>query len=143
MSRITQEEFEQLAINHVPFVGALGIRVEHIEAGKAIIRMPFREDFIRPGGTVSGPVQMALADLVMYAVVMSLIGRVELAVTTNLTCNFLRRPQPADLIGEGQILKLGKRLAVGEVVLYSEGDPSPVAHVTCTYSIPPTYDAPD
>ncbi len=143
MSRITQEEFEQLAIYHVPFVGALGIRVEHIEAGKAIIRMPFREDFIRPGGTVSGPVQMALADLVMYAVVMSLIGRVELAVTTNLTCNFLRRPQPADLIGEGQILKLGKRLAVGEVVLYSEGDPSPVAHVTCTYSIPPTYDAPD
>lgn len=143
MSLITQEEFEELAINHVPFVGTLGIRVEHIEAGKAIIRMPFREDFIRPGGTVSGPVQMALADLVMYAVVMSLIGRVELAVTTNLTCNFLRRPQPADLIGEGQILKLGKRLAVGEVVLYSEGDPSPVAHVTCTYSIPPTYDAPD
>ncbi len=143
MSLITQEEFEELAINHVPFVGTLGIRVEHIEAGKAIIRMPFREDFIRPGGTVSGPVQMALADLVMYAVVMSLIGRVELAVTTNLTCNFLRRPHPADLIGEGQILKLGKRLAVGEVVLYSEGDPSPVAHVTCTYSIPPTYDAPD
>jgi uncharacterized protein (TIGR00369 family) len=138
MSQISQEEFEQLAKDHVPFVGTLGVRVEHLEAGKATIRMPFREDFLRPGGTVSGPVQMALADLVMYAVVLSLIGRVELAVTTNLTCHFLRRPRPADLLGYGQILKLGKRLAVGEVILYSEGEPAPVAHVTCTYSIPPT-----
>lgn len=140
MSRISQEEFEQLARDHVPFVGTLGLRVEHIEAGKATIRLPFRDDFIRPGGTVSGPVQMALADLVMYAVVMSLIGRVELAVTTNLTCNFLRRPRPADLVGYGQILKLGRRLAVGEVLLYSEGDLEPVAHITCTYSIPPNAD---
>ncbi len=140
MSQISQQEFEQLAREHVPFVGSLGIQVERIEAGKATIRLPFREDFIRPGGTVSGPVQLALADLVMYAVVMSLIGRVELAVTTNLTCNFLRRPFPADLIGHGQILKLGKRLAVGEVLLYSEGAPEPVAQVTCTYSIPPPRD---
>ncbi len=143
MSKISQQEFEQLAKEHVPFVNLLGIQVEKIEAGRAVIRIPYRDDFIRPGGSVSGPVQMALADLVMYAVVMSLLGRVELAVTTNLNCNFLRRPRLTDLIGEGQILKLGKRLAVGEVVLYSEGDPSPVAHVTCTYSIPPTYDAPD
>lgn len=142
MARITQAEFEQLARDHVPFVGTLGIQVESLEAGRATVRMPFREDFIRPGGTVSGPVQMALADLVMYAVVLSLIGRVELAVTTNLTCNFLRRPKPADLIGKGHILKLGKRLAVGEVLLYSEGDPEPVAHVTCTYSIPPIAEEP-
>ena len=80
---------------------------------------------------------MALADLTMYAVVLSLIGRVELAVTTNLNCNFLRRPRPTDLIAHGKILKLGKRLAVGEVSLYSEGEAEPVAHVTCTYSIPP------
>jgi uncharacterized protein (TIGR00369 family) len=138
MTQISQQEFEQLAKEHVPFVGALGIQVEHIEAGRATIRIPFREDFIRPGGTVAGPVQLALADLVMYAVVLSMIGRVELAVTTNLTCNFLRRPRPADLIGHGKILKLGKRLAVGEVLLYSEGEAEPVAHVTCTYSIPPT-----
>jgi uncharacterized protein (TIGR00369 family) len=137
MTQISQREFEQLAKEHVPFVGALGIQVEHIEAGRATIRIPFREDFIRPGGTVAGPVQLALADIVMYAMVLSMIGRVELAVTTNLTCNFLRRPRPADLIGHGKILKLGKRLAVGEVLLYSEGEPEPVAHVTCTYSIPP------
>lgn len=137
MSQISQTEFEQLAKEHVPFADYIGFRVERIEAGSAIIRIPFRDDFLRPGGTVSGPIQMALADLTMYAVVMSLIGRVELAVTTNLSCNFLRRPGPADLIAEGRILKLGKRLAVGEVSLYSEGSPELVAHVTCTYSIPP------
>lgn len=139
MSRISQEEFLQLATEHVPFVAQLGMQVEMLEAGKATIRIPFRDDFIRPGGTISGPVQMALADLTMYAVVLSLIGRVELAVTTNLNCNFLRRPRPADLIAKGQILKLGKRLAVGEVTLYSAGAPEPVSHVTCTYSIPPTH----
>ena len=122
-------------------MGDLGIQVEKIEAGQATIGLPFRDDFIRPGGSVAGPAQMALADIVMYAVVLSLIGRVELAVTTNLTCNFLRRPRLADLVGHGQILKLGKRLAVGEVLLYSEGDPEPVAHVTCTYSIPPRPDS--
>ncbi|MCP5459662.1 MAG: PaaI family thioesterase [Gammaproteobacteria bacterium] len=142
MTAISQAEFEQLARDHVPFVGALGIQVDSLEAGRATLRMPFREDFIRPGGTVSGPVQMALADLVMYAVVLSLIGRVELAVTTNLTCNFLRRPKPAALLGKGQILKLGKRLAVGEILLYSEGEAEPVAHVTCTYSIPPVSGEP-
>ncbi len=140
MSKISQTEFEQLAKEHVPFVGQLGVKIEKIEAGQAIARLPFRDDFIRPGGTVSGPVQMALADLAMYAVVLSLIGRVELAVTTNLNCNFLRRPRPADLIAEAKILKLGKRLAVGEVSLYSEGETEPVAHVTCTYSIPPLVD---
>lgn len=137
MSRIPLAEFEELCLTHVPFVGQLGIRVETLEAGHCIVRIPFRDDFIRPGGTVSGPIQMALADIVMYGVVLSLIGRVELAVTTNLNCNFLRRPRPADLIGDGRILKLGKRLAVGEVLLYSSGEAEPVAHVTCTYSIPP------
>ncbi len=142
MSRISQQEFEELATEHVPFVGQLGIRVETLEAGLARLRMPFRSDFIRPGGTVSGPVQMALADLTMYAVVLSLIGRVELAVTTNLNCNFLRRPRPADLVAEGRILKLGQRLAVGEVTLCSHGEAEPVAHVTCTYSIPPRSGSP-
>ncbi len=137
MSRITQQEFEQLAHKHVPFVSQLGIRVEFIDAGRATLRIPFREDFIRPGGTISGPVQMALADLTMYAVIMSLLGRVDMAVTTNLNCNFLRRPRPVDLIARGTILKLGKRLAFGEVTLFSDGDQDPVAHVTCTYSIPP------
>ena len=137
MARIAHAEFEELWREHVPFVGSLGIRVETLDAGRCVLRVPFRDDFLRPGGTVSGPIQMALADIVMYGVVLSLLGRVDLAVTTNLTCNFLRRPKPVDLIGDGRILKLGKRLAVGEVLLYSDGETEPVAHVTCTYSIPP------
>lgn len=137
MSLISKEEFQKLAYEQVPIAAQIGAQLEHLEAGRAVLRIPYKEDFVRPGGTISGPVQMALADLTMYAVVLSLIGRVELAVTTNLNCNFLRRPRPVDLIAEGRILKLGKRLAVGEVTLYSAGEPEPVAHVTCTYSIPP------
>lgn len=142
-SRISIADFTQLANEQVPLVASFGLRVETLESGRALIRVPFKDDFLRPGGTVSGPVQMALADLTMYAVVLSLIGRVELAVTTNLTCNFLRRPRPVDLLADGRILKLGKRLAVGEVLLYSDGEAAPVAHVTATYSIPPDHAWPE
>jgi uncharacterized protein (TIGR00369 family) len=138
LPRVSREEFAELTRDHVPFVAQLGVEIEHLESGRVTIRMPFRDDFLRPGGTISGPVLMALADLAMYAVVMSLVGRVELAVTTSLNCNFLRRPLPGDIVASGSILKLGKRLAVGEVSLYvGENREEPVAHVTCTYSIPP------
>jgi uncharacterized protein (TIGR00369 family) len=138
-SKISQQEFARLVDEHLPMMRSFGYHIEYLEAGKAGIRVPYKEDFLRPGGTVAGPIQMALADVTMYAVVLTLIGKVELAVTTNLNCNFLRRPQPADLIAHGSILKLGKRLAVGEVTLYSDGSNEPVAHVTCTYSIPPDH----
>jgi uncharacterized protein (TIGR00369 family) len=141
-SRITPEEFESIARDKVPFMGQLGSRIEQLGDGKVRARLPFHEDYLRPGGTVQGPVLMGLADLAMYAVVLSLIGPVELAVTTNLNCNFLRRPLPGDIIAEGRILKLGKRLAVGEVAMYSDGDPEMVAHVTATYSIPPDHAEP-
>ena len=81
---------------------------------------------------------MGLADYALYAAILSRIGRVELAVTTNLNANFLRRPKPADLIAKARLIKLGRRLAVGEVELYSDGDDDMVAHVTSTYSIPPS-----
>ena len=81
---------------------------------------------------------MGLADYALFAAILSRIGRVELAVTTNLNANFLRRPKPADLIAKARLIKLGRRLAVGEVELYSDGDDDMVAHVTSTYSIPPS-----
>lgn len=121
----------------VPIVGRLGLRVEEVGRGTVRARAPFDEDFLRPGGTISGPVLMAIADFAMYAAVLSRIGRVELAVTTNLNINFLRRPHPGDVIAEAKLLKLGKRLAVGEVALFIDGDEEMVAHVTSTYSIPP------
>ena len=75
----------------------------------------------RPGGTISGPSMFALCDLALYVAILHEIGRVKLAVTTNVSINFLRRPEPADLIGRARLMKLGKRLAVGEVALYSPG----------------------
>ncbi len=136
-ARISVAEFERIARERVPFTQSIGAVVEDIQPGHLRARAPFREDFVRPGGTIAGPVLMALADLCMYGAVLSLIGPVELAVTTNLNINFLRRPRPGTIVAEATVLKLGKRLAVGEVRLYSEESGDLVAHVTSTYSIPP------
>jgi uncharacterized protein (TIGR00369 family) len=103
----------------------------------AQVRLRFDSKHLRPGGTISGASLMTLADMAMYMVLLGMIGPVALAVTTNLNINFLRKPAQADVIGQARLLKLGKRLAVGEVTMYSEGDPEPVAHATVTYSIPP------
>jgi len=136
MSRITPDEFRAIMRESLPIAAMMGAEIVTLEEGRAVVRVPYRADWLRPGGTISGPVLMALADLAMYAVVMSLLGRIEAAVTTNLNINFLRKPAPVPVIAEGRMLKLGKRLAVGEVELFSEGDPDMVAHVTATYSIP-------
>lgn len=136
-ARITIAEFEQLAADKLPLVVQYGIVAEVIDAGRVVMRMPFEVGHLRPGGTVSGPVMLALADVACYVLVLSLIGPVEMAVTTSLNANFLRRPRAADLIAEACILKLGKRLVVGEVTIRSEGEIEPVCHVTATYSIPP------
>jgi uncharacterized protein (TIGR00369 family) len=111
--------------------------IEAIGPLSATLRLKFSEKNLRPGGTISGPAMMSLADYAMYAVVLAHIGPVALAVTTNLTINFLRKPGPADIWAEARLLKLGRRLAVGEVTITQEGLDGPVAHVTSTYSIPP------
>jgi len=102
----------------------------------ATIRLDAGERHLRPGGTVSGPTMMELADLALYVAVLGMIGPVALAVTTNLSINFLRKPSPGPLVGECRLLKLGKRLAVGEVSILSGPERTLVAHVTGTYSIP-------
>lgn len=135
--RITVAEFEQLAFDEVPYAGQLGCRVVRFEAGELEIRLPYSDLLRRPGGTICGPALMALADVVLYGVVMSMIGRIELAVTTDLNVHFLSRPPAEDVIANGRILKLGRRLAVGEVVMHSLGDPRPICHVTGSYAIPP------
>ncbi|MDP6393516.1 MAG: PaaI family thioesterase [Arenicellales bacterium] len=134
---ITIQELESLTQEMLPFAGDYGFKVEYLGEGKATVRAPYTESFLRPGGTISGPVMMGLADYALYAAILSQIGRVEQAVTTNLNANFLRLPAPGDLLAEASVIKLGKRLAVGEVELYVDGDEEMVAHVTSTYSIPP------
>ncbi len=105
----------------------------------AVVRQVIGFDELRPGGTVSGPVLMTVADCALYVAILGEIGIIPLAVTTSLSVNFMRKPSSQkDIIGECNLLKVGKTLIVGEVSLYSEGDPDAVAHVVGTYAIPPT-----
>lgn len=112
--------------------------VEAVGERAATVRHRVGPAQLRPGGTVSGPVLMTTADVALYAALLGAIGKVPLAVTTNLNINFMRKPSAdRDIIGECRLMKVGRTLAVGEVWLYSEGQDEPVAHATGTYAIPP------
>jgi uncharacterized protein (TIGR00369 family) len=137
MTKMTIDEFNVLLAEEMPFALEAGLCLDEIENGEATMTLPYDDTMLRPGGTISGPSMMMLADATMYAVVLSMIGRVALAVTTNFNINFLRKPAPGDISAEGKIIKLGKRLAVIQVTLYSVNEEDPVAHATGTYSIPP------
>lgn len=113
--------------------------VEAVGQCSATVRHEVGVAELRPGGTVSGPVLMAVADVALYVAILGEIGIVPLTVTTNLNINFLRKPSAnAAIIGKCRLLKVGRSLAVGEVSLFSEGSEEPVAHVVGTYSIPPS-----
>lgn len=138
-TRMSISEIERLMADVFPQSAGIG-EIESIDPSAARVRHRTSAADLRPGGTLSGPVMMALADYTFYIALLSEIGPRPLAVTTGLTINFLRKPQVADLIAEAEILKLGRRLAVGDVRIYSEGITAPVAHATVTYSIPPQAD---
>jgi uncharacterized protein (TIGR00369 family) len=135
---LSAQEIEALLHKEFPqaFFEGSGLSIERVGYGDIRVRRAFHEDHIRPGGTISGPTMMELADFAMYVAVFSAVGPQPLAVTTNLNINFLRKPAQADLIAEARLMKIGKRLAVGEVNIYSDGEDEPVAHVTSTYSLP-------
>ncbi len=133
---ITVEDFVQIWREEQGIYDHMGLVTEEIGFGSARIRLPAKAQLLRPGGTISGPAQMALADCAAYAALLGAIGRVPLAVTTNLTMNFLRKPQQDDLICRCGLLKLGRRLAVAEASVFSEGQDEPASHVTVTYAIP-------
>jgi uncharacterized protein (TIGR00369 family) len=131
VSEMLVREFSQMAGGDSPNV------IEDAWHGGCRVRRKFRESSLRPGGTISGPTMMALTDFSMYVAILASIGPVALAVTTSLNINFLRKPEQRDLIAEVKLIKLGKRLAVGDVAIYSDGEDEMVAHATLTYSIPP------
>ncbi len=118
-------------------------RIEAVGPMTARVRMTADERNLRPGGTVSGPTLMGLADGAVYVAILAHIGWVPLAVTTSFSINFLKKPAPGDIIADCRLIKLGKRLAVGEVALRSEGDDELVAHCVATYSIPPNSGLPE
>jgi acyl-coenzyme A thioesterase PaaI-like protein len=110
--------------------------VEDIAPMSATVRLIHHSKHLRPGGTISGPAMFAVCDVAIFVAILGEIGPVAHAVTTSASINFLHKPAPADRIGMATLIKLGKRLAVGEVALYSEGESKMVAHATGTYSIP-------
>jgi len=136
---MTPSEVDELISRVYPQIwtdGGRSFEIEAIEPERARLRMFYDDRHLRPGGTISGPSMMALTDLAMWVVVLGHVGPLELSVTTSLSINFLRKPAQADLIADARLLKLGKQLAVGDVTLFSDGEIAPVAHGTCTYSVP-------
>ncbi|MDN3522970.1 PaaI family thioesterase [Halomonas ramblicola] len=111
--------------------------IEGIDRMRATMSLAIEDEHLRPGASVSGPTLMGLADVCLYVAILGEIGPEPMAVTSDLHCRFLRRPRgDRDVIANARILKLGRRLAVGEVQLFSAGDEDPVALVTATYVLP-------
>jgi uncharacterized protein (TIGR00369 family) len=146
MARLTLSQFRDLIEAELPLCRIFGIGVEAIGEGTARLVLEGGDGAARPGGTMAGPLLFALADVTLYAVTLSLVGRVPLAVTTNVSINFLKKPGLGPVIAQGRVLKAGTRLVVGEVSMFSKmaggvSEEMPgelVAHATGTYSIPPT-----
>lgn len=135
MARLSAEELQRFLETSFTQASA---RVDRVDGGSVTVRQKIDDRHLRPGGTVSGPTLMAMADMASYIAVLAEIGIVPLAVTTNLNITFMRKPSPdRDVIATGTLLKLGQRLAVAAVELYSDGVEGMLAQATVTYSIPP------
>jgi len=139
--QMTRAELAAFLVEVFPQV-ADDFEVEHVEPMSVIMRLKVAPRHLRPGGTVSGPSMFALADVSVYLATLAMIGPKALAVTTNLSMDFMRKPEAGrDLIATARLLKLGRVLAVGDVLVHSEGNDAPVARASMTYSIPPARPA--
>ena len=119
------------------FPGAMErFEIEDVQPMSARVRMRYSEFSLRPGGTISGPSLMTLADTATWVALLAMIGREPLSVTSHLDIDFLRKPAPADVIGHATLHKVGKRLAVGDVLMYSDGETQACARSSVTYAIP-------
>ena len=137
MTKLGIAELQDYVGQIFPQVAPLGLRVHRLDDDGIDVRQTVKPEHLRPGGTVSGPTLMGLADVAFYMLLLSRIGPVPLAVTTSLNINFLSKAgADKDLRAVARLLKLGKKLAVGEVSLFSGENQQPAAHVTMTYSIP-------
>jgi uncharacterized protein (TIGR00369 family) len=129
-------ELEAFLQAQFPALDLLIFRIERIETMAVQVRMVYHDRHLRPGGTISGPSLMTLADVATYLAILAMVGPLALAVTTNLNINFLRKPAPANIIAEARLLALDHQLAVGEVAMRSDGSPALVAFATVTYALP-------
>jgi uncharacterized protein (TIGR00369 family) len=131
LARLLTVEFPQV------WTSASGLAIEEVWSGGCRLRQAFREQSLRPGATISGATIMALGDYAVYVAVLATIGWQPLAVTTSLNINFLRKPGCNDLMADCDLIKVGRRLVVGEVMIREAGEDEPIAHLTSTYSVPP------
>ena len=127
LEKFLEKEFPQVSNN---------FKILNTKPNSLSMLMHISDEHLRPGGTVSGPTMFLLADVSFYLATLSMIGPKSLTVTTNCSINFLRKPNISDLISETRVLKIGKTLSVGDVLIYSKGIKEPVAHASLTYSIP-------
>ena len=130
-------DLQEFLAREFPDIEGLGIVVERVDERTITLRLPAASAMIRPAGTISGPTMFSLADVTVWLLILAQIGPVALAVTTSVGMNFLRKPPPGDLVAEGELLKLGQRLAIGHVRLHAQGSRDLVADASITYSIPP------
>lgn len=135
-SRISAQDFEQLIRATIPLSRTMPFTILELRYGEAQLRLDYDDAQLRAGGTLNGPTMMTLADTALYAAVLSCVGFEPLAVTSNLSIHFLRRPEPRPLVARAKILKLGKKLAVGTIEIQSEGADELVAHASGTYALP-------
>ena len=137
MAEMTAAELMEFLAAEFPQV-AQDFVIDALEEDGIAVRLRVADRHLRPGGTVSGPSMFALADVAMYLAILARIGPVALAVTTNCSIDFMRKPESGrDLVAEARLLKLGRVLAVGDVLLRSDGSDAIVARAGLTYSIPP------
>lgn len=136
--KLTAEELERLLSAEFPQMlnAQSGYGIEEVWSGGSRVRKHFSPRSLRPGGTIAGTTMMTLADFAPYVAILATIGWLPAAVTTHISINFLKKPAPRDLLAEARLIKLGKRLAVAEVEIRSEGEDDLVAHATSTYAIP-------
>jgi uncharacterized protein (TIGR00369 family) len=133
--RCSPAEIQAIVHAGVPLAGAWGIEVVEAAEGRATVRLPFRPDLLRPGGTVSGPALMGLADVAMWAALLGVTGGRDESVTSTVTVNFLRPFAPGPVVAEARLLKRGKRMVFGEVLLRAEGAAEVSAQVTTSWAV--------
>jgi uncharacterized protein (TIGR00369 family) len=145
-SSIAADDFERMVAATMPIDPRFRWRVVELQHGLASVRLDYDDAFVRPGGTISGPTLFTLADLTLWAAVLSVVGMQPLTVTTQMSIHFLRRPPPSPLVARCEVLRAGRRLVHGDVRIYTEAaaDPSiglegrggPVCHATGSYAVP-------
>jgi uncharacterized protein (TIGR00369 family) len=118
----------------VPLAAAWGVEVREAQAGRALLRLPFHADLLRPGGTISGPALMGLADVAMWAALLTANDGRDESLTASLSITFLRPPPPGAVLAEARVIKAGRTLSYGEVFLRAEGADAPCAHVTTSWA---------